>query len=185
MQRERIGAVGKAGDRQRPARGVRRAREPEILAAEAGADLAVLQHRHLGERLHDLVRAGEAATRDVVGLVAGDVGAGEHDAAGVRREDAVDQVEQGRLAGAVRPDQAEDLALAHLEREVAHGLQAAEALAHLGEREDRRHSSTRWLRGKRVWMKPIRPEGKNSTMTSSSAPEITSWKCEKVSETSR
>ena len=94
--------------------------------------------------------AGEAVARDRIGLCAGDVGAAEHDASGIRREHAVDQIEQRRLAGAVRPDQAENFALAHDETQVVHGLQAAEALADVIELEERRHSSTFWVRGKRL-----------------------------------
>jgi hypothetical protein len=48
------------------------------------------------------------------------------------------------------PDEAEDLALVHGETQVVHGLQAAEALADVIQREERRHSSTFWVRGKRL-----------------------------------
>ena len=54
----------------RLARRLARLRERQVLAAEAGADGAVLQHRHVHERLHDLMRAREAETGDAVGLFA-------------------------------------------------------------------------------------------------------------------
>ncbi len=96
----------------RLARHLAGAMQRQILAAETGADRAVFQHRHIGERLHDLVGAGEPVAGDDERFFAGDVDAVEHDLAGIRREHAVDQIEQRRFAGAVRPDQTEDFALA-------------------------------------------------------------------------
>ena len=46
-----------------------------------------------------------------------------------RRVDAGNQVEQGRLAGAVRTDDAEDLILLDAEVEAADDIQTAEGLA--------------------------------------------------------
>ena len=74
----------------------------------AGGD--VLQHRHLRERLHDLEGAREPEPRDLVGPHPGDVAAVEEHASGGRRMHAGDQIDQGGLAGAIRSDQAEDLA---------------------------------------------------------------------------
>ena len=48
--------------------------------------------------------------------------------AGIGLIDAADQIEQRRLAGAVRPDQREDRARRDGERDVAHRVHAAEAL---------------------------------------------------------
>src|ERR1043166_2300726 len=117
-------------------------------------------------------------------VFAGDIRAGEHDAPGVGRIDAVDQVEHGRLAGAVRAYQAEDLALADRKTHVLHGAHAAEALRHIGHVEQRVHSSHFRVRGNCRWIRPISPPGTNSTMTSNREPATTSWKCENVSETS-
>ena len=50
------------------------------------------------------------------------------DRAGVGRDQADDHVEAGRLAGAVRAEQADDLALVEREFEAAHDRAAAEAL---------------------------------------------------------
>src|SRR4029077_2293229 len=98
----------------------------------------------------DLMGGGEPAARDQERLFAGDVRAAKRDRSGLRRVDAVDQIEQRRLAGAVRPDQAQNFSLAEHEAEIVHGLQAAEALADVVELKDRRHSSTFWVRGKRL-----------------------------------
>src|SRR6185312_984982 len=71
MQRQRLGAVGQAGDGDRLARRFASAGERQVVAAEAGADRAVFQHRHIGERLHDLMGAGKAVAGDAVGPLAG------------------------------------------------------------------------------------------------------------------
>ena len=61
--------------------------------------------------------------------VAVDSLAGEADVTATRRIDAGDQVERGRLARAVRADQADEVADVHLQREVADGAQPAEVAA--------------------------------------------------------
>jgi hypothetical protein len=58
----------------------------------------------------------------------GEVGTGKADAAPVGSEITGDKVEQRRLAGAVRPDDAEGLALGNDERKVLHDLERAETL---------------------------------------------------------
>ena len=74
------------------------------------------------------VRASPCA-RDAIGRHAGDVDAAKHDTAGIRREDAVDEIEQRRLAGAVRADEAEDLVFGDGEAQILHRGETAEALA--------------------------------------------------------
>ena len=54
-------------------------------------------------------------------------------------EDARDHVEQRRLAGAVRPDDAADLALGDVERHLVDGDEAAEALGDPVEGKQRGH----------------------------------------------
>ena len=125
------------------------ARKRQMLAAEAGADRAVLEHGEVGKRLHDLVGAGEAGSRHAVRRMAGDVGAVKNHPPGIRREDAVDQVEHGRFSGAVRPDEAEDLTLADGEAQIAHRLEPAEAHVQAVDLEKRAHSNTCFIRGQR------------------------------------
>ena len=60
------------------------------------------------------------------GGMRGDVLAVEDDPARGRLVDAADQVEDRRLAGAVRADDREDLALLHVEADVVDGVDAAE-----------------------------------------------------------
>ena len=72
--------------------------------------------------------AGDAAARDLEGRQAGDVLASEDDPSLVQRIDTVDHVEEGGFACAVRSDDAEDLALLHLEGDLVQGQQAAKRL---------------------------------------------------------
>ena len=63
-------------------------------------------------------RAGGAIVRD-------DVVAGDRDLAGARLDDAADDVDQRRLAGAVRPEQRENLAAADVQVDALQRLEAA------------------------------------------------------------
>src|SRR5207249_3933184 len=79
-----------------------------------------------------LERAADASGGDRVRRLAGDLGAVEDDVPGRRLVDAGEHVEEGRLAGPVRPDQAHDRLLGHGELDVVHGDEAAELLPNAG-----------------------------------------------------
>src|SRR5262249_32197695 len=72
--------------------------------------------------------AADAALAALGGVQSCDVLAAEPDRALRGRQYACDQVEQRRLAGAVRADQADDLAAPDRDRDVAVGDEAAKAL---------------------------------------------------------
>jgi hypothetical protein len=61
----------------------------------------------------------------------------ERDLALVGAVEPRDQVEQRRLAGAVGPDQADDLSFGHVQRDVVDRHDAAERLRHVLDREQR------------------------------------------------
>ena len=94
------------------------------------ADQHVLGHRHVIEEALVLERAGDAEAGNDVGGEAGDLPAPviEPNPAGGRRIDAADEVEDRRLAGAVGPDETDDLALVDSQGEIVHGPEAAEVL---------------------------------------------------------
>ena len=73
-------------------------------------DLHVLAHAHRAERLRDLERAPDAKARDAVRRQAGNARFPDQDLARIRDQLAVQQVEAGGLAGAVRPDERDHLA---------------------------------------------------------------------------
>src|SRR5262249_60014210 len=110
--------------RERP-RLRRRARR--AAAAEHRADGDIVAHRQLLERLDDLERPRDAHAADLVAGRARDVAPLEEDPARRRLVEPGDAVHERRLAGAVRPDDADDLATLHGEVDLAAGDQPAEA----------------------------------------------------------
>ena len=86
-----------------------RAQDP-ALQPRVHADEHVLERGHALEEADVLERAPDAALGDRVRRLAGDVVAVEDDLARGRLVDAGEHVEERRLAGAVRPDQADDRA---------------------------------------------------------------------------
>src|SRR4029079_8403210 len=97
----------------------------------------VLPHGHVQEQPQRLERAGDPLARDLVGLEAADALTREPDVALGRLVDAGDEVEQRRLARAVRPDHAHDLALVDVEVELRHARETAERHRDLLEFEQR------------------------------------------------
>ena len=75
----------------------------------------VLEHAHLGDDIGMLEGASEAARRDPLRRRPGDRFAPKTDLAAIDRQRAADQVEGRALAGAVRPDQPDDLARTNAE----------------------------------------------------------------------
>ena len=107
-------ACARRGGASRPARESARStasmRCSVACRIDVAAHLQVLAHRHGREDVVLLRHVGEAAPADVAGGKPGDVGALQLDAAAARAEQAGDGLEQRRLAGAVRADDADDLA---------------------------------------------------------------------------
>src|SRR5207245_9079234 len=98
-------------------------------AAEKRAYGGVLPHRHGTERPDDLEGAPDPEPGDAVRRQARDRPALPADVSSVDPVHAADAVEESRLAGAVRTDDAEDLALLHLE---SHAVDRAHASAQPG-----------------------------------------------------
>ena len=71
----------------------------------------------------------------------------EGDLAGIRPVEPRDQVEERRLAGAVRSDQAGDLTVLDAERDVVHGDDAAEPPRHALNREQGHRAYLKVARG--------------------------------------
>ena len=86
------------------------------------ADDHVVGDRHSAKRLDDLERTPDAAAAEHARPLARDVDALERDRARVGRDEAVQEIEQRRFAGAVRADDAEDLAAAHVEADAVDGF---------------------------------------------------------------
>ena len=99
--------------------------------AERG-DLDVLAHRQRAERVAVLERAGEAAAAAPVGAPRRDHAVVEDDRAGRGEVEAAEQVDEGRLARAVRADQAHHLVAVQLERDTAEGVDPLERAGYVG-----------------------------------------------------
>src|SRR5262245_15500785 len=107
------------------------------------ADNDVLHYAQACKRFHQLKRAAKACPADLVRAPAIDTFPCQADLARIRAIDAGNQIEAGRLAGAVGTDQTDDLSRGYVEAHLLHGLEAAEALRHAADLEQCRHASTR------------------------------------------
>jgi hypothetical protein len=86
----------------------------------------VLEHGHGAERLRDRVRAPDAPAAPVVRRGRADLRTEEADRARIRAQVAGDQVEERGLAGAVRADDADELAARDREAQVVDDPERAE-----------------------------------------------------------
>src|SRR5580765_7007275 len=119
----------------------------------------VVEGGQLGEERHLLEGAGDAVARAVVARQVRHVPAAQEDLAARGRLSARDDVEERALARAVRPDEADELALAHRERHAVERGETAELLADAADLEDGRHRSAvvtgalpkRWRRSAHAW----------------------------------
>ena len=107
----------------------------------------VAEHGQPLQHIGLLKRPDQARLRDRVGRAAGDVGAPVSHRSRGRPVEAGDQVETGGLARAVRPDQADDLAGAHLEGDIRQRRQAAKPLRDAAEFKHRRSLHADRFRG--------------------------------------
>ena len=101
----------------------------------------IFPHRQFRKHLQELEGAADAKAIQLGRPQAGDDLAVDLDLATGRRELAEDAVEERGLAAAVRADQAEDLALLHVEADAIDGLDAAKALLDFADFEDRGHGA--------------------------------------------
>src|ERR1700716_2375366 len=95
--------------------------------AGMGADPNIVQHRKIGKQRDVLEGAADADFGDPVRLTRQDALAFHETVACARLVEPAQAIEQRRLAGAVRPDQAEDLALMHIE---GNAIQCDDAAEH-------------------------------------------------------
>ena len=88
----------------------------------------VLHQRHVGEKAQVLEGARNTLLDNPVRLQSGNVLTCEQYAAVIRLDEAGDKIEERRLAGAVRPNDADDRTRHDVEIDAVHGLNAAERL---------------------------------------------------------
>ena len=97
----------------------------------------VLQRGKIEKGFDQLEGARDAFLADPVTRQAGDVLAPERDRAGIGFEESGDQVQRGRLAGAVGADEADDLAFFYVKPHITDGHQSAEGLVEPFDLQDR------------------------------------------------
>src|SRR6185295_462230 len=143
-----------------------------FLSEQVQPETSMCTHQHVVDDRHALERpvvlegAQDAASRNPVRRQPQDGFLLEKNLARTRRISPGDEVEGGALAGAVRADHAENLAFPDLEVELAHGGQAAEALAQAPYLENRRASRSHI---------PINPFGCRRIAASISTPKTSTW----------
>src|SRR3546814_4598799 len=102
-------------------------------AAQEGAHLQVLLDGHFAEHVVDLGHVADAAAHDAVRRPAGYVPVVEADLPAAQSEQPEDGLQRSRLAGAVRPDDADDLAPADAEADAVQNIGGAVAAEHRSE----------------------------------------------------
>jgi hypothetical protein len=140
-----------------------------VRVAGERADQHVVQHGEARERPHDLERPRQTESADRVRLEAEHRAAAEADLAGIGREEPGEEIERGRLAGAVRADETDHLAFGDVEVERGHGLDTTEALGDAA-RLEQAHGVVSVRRRNARASRGEAPSGRNSTTAMSSAP---------------
>jgi hypothetical protein len=116
--------LGQTGERREDALGAFPDECP-LAPDEQRLHLEVLGHGHVREHAATAGDEEQAVGGEALGACAGDVAAGEHHRTGAGPLEPGDHPEQRRLAGAVRAEERERLAPAHVERDVEQHLQGA------------------------------------------------------------
>ena len=151
VRRDGPGLVGEADGGEEPQRLVVQVGEAPAVGEhrEAAAmlrlrrDPHVLEHRERVEDADDLERARDAQRDDPVGEERGDGRAADPCLATVGGQEPRQEVEEGRLAGAVRADDRAQLAAAHLEGRAVHRGEGAEAPGEAADLEQGLHGRRR------------------------------------------
>src|SRR5712671_1427016 len=141
------------------------------LRAAVPADHHVLEGRKVGEQADVLEGARNSRPRDLIGPQPADVASIEQKKSLVRRVDSGEQIEQRRLAGAVRTDEAVDLGARDRKGNAVERVDAAEALRDAFRLQERRHAA-RWVSSRFLTAEGNSPAGRNSITRTSAKPKI-------------
>src|SRR2546430_3256474 len=142
-------------------------------------DAQIFADRHAGERLRSLEASHDTEPGPLVGRQRGDVTTLEEDPAAVRGERAGHAIDERRLAGSVRSDEAEPLACPHGQ---AHPMERGEAAEALGEpvhlEQGPRHDPPQRPRRRRT--SPRMPSGASTTKATSTTPTMNRFISEEI-----
>src|SRR5262245_29355621 len=146
------------------------------------AGRGVLQHRHLGERLHDLEGARETEPRDLVRPPVCDVLPVEAYAAAAGRMHAGDHVNECCLAGAVRPEVTGVFPLRIREGHAVDSFEPAKPARDALEFKQCAHAGAP-RRATRSRSSGRMPFGRNSINTTMMKPSAAAWMVRKLRQT--
>ncbi len=166
-------------------------------AGQQAPALFLPRHHRGGDRLghgearkdrDELKRAREPAIGELHRADPGNAPSHEQDLAGGRLQQPGEQVDQGGLAGPVRPDHRDELAGVEPQAHVLERAQGPERLADIAGLEERRHAALRRSCRRRSSARPARPVGKPITTTARMAPRTKrqygvsdcSWSCSRM-----
>ena len=107
--------------------------EGTVAAAGMGAHFHVVEHRHRREQRGSLERAPDTQRGDVASRALAQRSSVKTNVAATRSIEFAETIEQRGLAGAVRPDQADDASGRYLEGHSVEGDDAAKAHANVGD----------------------------------------------------
>src|SRR5918992_1225417 len=133
------------------------------------ADHHVLKRREIGEEADVLEGARNTRRRHMVRLEPGKLAPGEAEGAGIGGIDPRQDVEERGLAGAVRPDQAVDLACGNGKRDIVQSLNAAEALGRT--LDEQKAQATCSSNSRFLTAEGSSPAGRNSITSTSARPK--------------
>jgi hypothetical protein len=115
-----------------------------LVHAEGRTDQQILEHAHPGEWMGNLVGACDPASAALERRHPRHLLTLEEDLPPIDANAARDDVEHGGLAGPVRADHSERLALLESQVEAIDGRHGTEPFAHCIQLEDRLHAEAQW-----------------------------------------
>ena len=109
-----------------------------VFAAQ-GAGHHTHESRQFGERAGNLVRSAEAQMATLIWFHPGNPLPLHFDLTGIRQVRAAEDIDQGGLAGAVRPDEADCFPFPDVEAQIMNGRKTSKALGYIANLQDLRH----------------------------------------------
>src|SRR5207249_2219653 len=166
-----------ANEAEDPSRRLHRLRQvPRLVASIERGHGNVLPAGHREEGPGDLVGLRDPGRDDPMGRQAVDPTAVQGDFSLRWFRDAGDQVQEGRLPGSIRSDQAEDVPLLQRQGDAADRAHAAEGLVDVRDREGSLHSIRPRSSGTYFRRVPTIPSGRKRAITTTRTPMMTNSK---------
>jgi hypothetical protein len=114
-------------------------RQQSVPGAQLAADPHVVTHRQVAKQAAGLKRPGQSRGRNLEGPQSDERSSPQAHRPAGRPVDAGEQIEDGGLARAIRPDETLEIAALQGQAEMLYGLQAAEGDREVGDFQEPRH----------------------------------------------